>query len=191
MHRRNYQCLLGVKNVCLFNSPPEGGIWLLFFFFFFFSPSVPLLVFNVSAYLLCLDSKVHTQNLMKMRWRTADHPSTSVTWRMMMKRRRFNVLAGMKGRGLAVCLHLLPLAVPDLPPPAWSDYSQCLIGSVTTVLSLSQGFHNMQIILQSLWELFGSCYDLNFYFFSCIRLLSTLKLYSVKNLVNRWLPWVL
>ncbi|XP_073707575.1 E3 ubiquitin-protein ligase MARCHF7 isoform X2 [Garra rufa] len=42
------------------------------------------------------DAGVHMQNLMKMRRRTADRPSTSVTWRMMTKRRRFNVLAGRK-----------------------------------------------------------------------------------------------
>uniref|UniRef100_A0A8C2JXG1 RING-type E3 ubiquitin transferase n=1 Tax=Cyprinus carpio TaxID=7962 RepID=A0A8C2JXG1_CYPCA len=41
------------------------------------------------------DAGVHMQNRMKMRWRTAGRPSTSVTWRMM-KRRRFNLLAGRK-----------------------------------------------------------------------------------------------
>lgn len=34
-------------------------------------------------------------------------------------------------------------------------FSQCLIGSITTVLSLSQGFHNMQINL----HISGSCLD--------------------------------
>ncbi|XP_016364398.1 E3 ubiquitin-protein ligase MARCH7-like isoform X2 [Sinocyclocheilus rhinocerous] len=51
------------------------------------------------------DAGVHTQNRMKMRQRTADRPSISVSWRMMMmmmrrrrrrRRRRFNVLAGRK-----------------------------------------------------------------------------------------------
>ncbi|XP_051753615.1 E3 ubiquitin-protein ligase MARCH7 isoform X2 [Ctenopharyngodon idella] len=42
------------------------------------------------------DAGVHMQNLMKMRRRTADRPLTSVTWRMMRKRRRFNRLAGRK-----------------------------------------------------------------------------------------------
>lgn len=165
----------------MFNSPPEGGIWL-----FLLPPSSPSGFFLMFLHI----SYVWTQRFIRRIWWWGGGQQTihRLLWLggwWWWRGGGLMCWQGGRRHGLAVCLGLLPLAFLDPCPPAWSDFSQCLIGSVTTVLSLSQGFHNMQIILQSLWELFGSCYDFIVFFvlfcFFCIRLVSTLKLYSVKK----------
>lgn len=116
------------------------------------------------GYLCFLCSQVHLQNLMKRR--TADHPSTSVTWRMMMtmkRKKRFNQVVERKGVWLS---HLSP-------PTSYSPFvSSCLkwlcqhlIGRITTVSSLSRGFHNMQIhmLMGAVWIPFW------FDFLFCVR----------------------
>ncbi len=139
----------------------------------------PFRFFNVSAYILCLERFIRR---IWWRWGGGQQTIHRLLWLggwWWWRGGGGGLMCWQAGRrhDLAVCLRLLPLAFLDLCPPAWSDFSQCLIGSVTTVPSLSQGFHNMQIILQSLavWFL------LWFSFFFCIRLVSALKLYSVKK----------